>query len=79
MDIAKTNSEPLADLAQCMDCDWKGLVTETSIGEDGDWESGYYLVHLCPRCGGGVEYDMSTERLTEWSEWDNRNSDVAER
>jgi hypothetical protein len=44
-------------------------VSECETEEDGDWESGYYLIHLCPVCedGGCIDdYFPSEESLAQW-------------
>ena len=63
--------EPKADLASCSECGWKGLVSQCVEGQDGDWESGYYEIDLCPVCedGGEIDYDMSEECFRAWEEW----------
>jgi len=68
--------EPKPDIAICSECGWCGPAEECEEGIDGDWESGYYKVDLCPKCedGGCVDdYDMSPKRLKEWEEWYKRN------
>lgn len=65
-------SEPCPDIACCSECNKKFDVADCPTEEDGDWESGYYTVHVCPECpdGGLVDdYDMSDKRATEWNEW----------
>jgi len=66
--------EPLPDIAICSECGWRGHVSECQIAPhgDGDWETGYHPVHLCPICedGGCIDnYDMSDERAKEWEKW----------
>jgi len=68
------DKEPKPDIAICSQCGWRGPISECGIDPygDGDWESGYYPSHLCPKCedGGCIDdYDMSEERLKEWEEW----------
>ena len=62
---------PSPDLAYCDedDCDWQGLVSECKKEIEGDWETGYYEIDVCPECGGPVEYDMSEARAKEWEAW----------
>ena len=68
--IAKPkDNEPQPDLAECEDCKWSGDISECVKGEDGDWESGYYEIDECPKCGGVVNYDMSAEVGNKWNEW----------
>jgi len=68
---AADDGEPKPDIAICSECGWRGPVSECLKGEDGDWESGYYKIDLCPKCedGGCIEYDMTPGRLREWEEW----------
>ena len=61
---------PKPDLALCDACGWEGLPSKCAIEEDGDWESGYYSVHICPDCSGEIlDYVMSEARLEEWRLW----------
>ena len=61
---------PDADIAICSACGWRGHVSMCPQEEEGDWETGYYKVHVCPKCedGGCVDdYDYSDELvLTIW-------------
>jgi hypothetical protein len=67
------SSEPQPDIAICFGCSWRGKVEDCIIQEEGDYESGYYNVHVCPNCdeedGCISEYDMSEERSEEWNAW----------
>ena len=68
------NKEPKPDIAICSKCGWRGPVSECDVDPygDGDWESGYVPVDLCPVCedGGCIDdYDMSDERFEEWRKW----------
>ena len=66
------NEEPLPDMAICSICGWKGKVSDCETDEEGDWESGYYVVHLCPVCedGGCIDdYFMSRKKSVEWRNW----------
>ena len=66
------NAEPKEDIARCTNCNWSGNVLECELDQEGDWESGYYDIHLCPKCedGGCVDdYSMSEERFKEWDIW----------
>lgn len=41
-------------------------MTDCEIDQEGDWESGYYDIHLCPKCedGGCIDdYDYSEEGI----------------
>jgi len=62
------NAEPKVDIARCANCNWSGNVSECKTEQEGDWETGYYDIHLCPKCedGGCVDdYSMSEERSKE--------------
>ena len=68
----ETNNEPLPDIAICSVCGWRGSIDQCEQATDGDWESGYYKVDLCPVCedGGCIDdYDMSESRRKEWKIW----------
>jgi len=66
--------EPGPDIAICQECDWRGSLSECGTEQDGDWETGYYLIHTCPKCDdcGMIEYDMSEKRALEWNAWKER-------
>ncbi|MCK9435333.1 MAG: hypothetical protein M0R32_11130 [Candidatus Cloacimonetes bacterium] len=67
---------PSADIAICSACGWKGPSAECETEQEGDFEYGYYDVHLCPKCedGGLIEdYEMSKERIKEYEAWDAAN------
>ena len=68
----QVDSEPIPDIAICSECGWRGPVSKCLKDQDGDWESGYYIIDLCPICADGGcidDYDMTPERLKEWNEW----------
>lgn len=53
------------DVAICSACGWRGPARECEKGQDGDWETGYFQVDLCPLCedGGCIDdYEYSRER-----------------
>jgi hypothetical protein len=67
-----STGEPLADICACSICGWSGKVEGLETKQDGDWESGYFKVHLCPKCkdGGCIDdYSMSKKRIVEWEKW----------
>lgn len=69
---AELEKEPESDIAICSQCGWRGPVSECKKGKDGDWESGYYDIDLCPKCedGGCIDdYDMTPQRGKEWKAW----------
>ena len=63
--------EPRPDIGVCLKCGWKGDVSDCEVDEEGNFEDGYYMIHLCPNCddGGDIDYKMSEERAKEWQEW----------
>ena len=68
----KDDGEPQPDRARCSECNGEWPIEDLPTEEDGDWESGYYMIHLCPDCedGGCIDdYTMSEDRAREWSEW----------
>jgi hypothetical protein len=72
LDLAQNKTAPPADIAICSICGWRGPTSECEIDQEGDWESGYYSIHLCPKCedGGCIDdYDMTPKRQKEWEEW----------
>jgi hypothetical protein len=67
--------EPLPDIAKCGNCGWEGHPSDCDTEEDGDWESGHYDVHICPKCRSvWIEYDMSPEQGGKWNEWQERKT-----
>ena len=76
-----TDSEPEYDIAICSICHWTGPVSECQKGRDGDWETGYYDIHLCPKCkdGGCIDdYSMTDERAREWEVWNANRVDFSD-
>jgi hypothetical protein len=57
----KLSTKPIPDMALCQECRWEGAISDCIKGEDGNWESGYYLAAECPECGGAVEYYFSDD------------------
>lgn len=64
---------PNPDMGECLECDWKGYLNECGQEEDGSWEEGYYRVHICPKCGEGVDYTMSEEQAELYHIWWEKN------
>ena len=74
----KVDPEPKPNIAICSECGWQGPTSECIKDQEGDWESGYYLIDLCPVCedGGCIDdYDMTPERTKEWGEWFSRKGE----
>jgi len=70
--VRERDGEPKADLAICSSCRRAWPVDGLETEEAGDYESGYFRVHICPKCeDGGLieEYTMSEDRAREWGEW----------
>jgi hypothetical protein len=79
LDIVDDDKQPSYDIAICSECQWKGPVSECEEGREGDWESGYYAIDLCPICedGGCVDdYTYSEEQLEEYYKWKERNENT---
>lgn len=71
-EIHSAHAEPKPDIACCSECGWQGDVSACKTGREGDRESGYIDVHLCPKCpdGGCIDdYDMSPQRAITWAAW----------
>lgn len=67
------NAAPKPDIAICSECQWRGPTSDCETEQDGDYESGYYLVDVCPKCedGGCIDdYDYSDEQGNKYEIWD---------
>lgn len=76
------DGEPLVDIAICSVCGWRGPVEECPKEKEGDYESGYNIVDLCPACedGGCIDdYDMSPKREAEWAVWNKKQDEENDR
>ena len=71
MESKESNEEPKPDIGKCFSCDWSGNLDLCELDEDGSYEEGYYMVHVCPSCQskGTVEPDMSKQQYEKWQEW----------
>ena len=78
MDISKLledqekSGPPSPDIAICSECNGRFKFEECITATDGDWETGYYTVLLCPVCpeGGEIDnYDYSPEQLKKYNEY----------
>ena len=68
------DNKPKPDIAICSKCRGRYPISMCEVDPygDGDWESGYNPIHLCPNCeDGGLieEYDMSPRQLEMWYKW----------
>lgn len=74
---AKKPGPPLPDIAICSECGWRGLFSKCPMEEEGDYESGYYSVPVCPKCPDGGcldDCDYSKEQLKLRNEYETKNS-----
>ena len=74
--ICRTPQEPRPDIAICSECGWRGLIEKCLTEKEGNYEDGYYDIHLCPKCenGGCIDdYDMSSEQVEKWLNWNMQN------
>jgi hypothetical protein len=72
-----TPPEPLPDIAKCSQCGWKGPVSDCEQDQEGDWESGFYNIDLCPKCddGGCIDdYDYSDEQIKLYNDFHEQKS-----
>jgi len=44
------DTEPTCDILVCNTCEGSYPVKDCPTEQDGDWETGYYTVHICPKC-----------------------------
>ena len=68
--------EPKCDVYSCSECGWEGAVEDCEVEIEGDYESGYYDVPICPICkpeGCINDGSMSKEQFTRWEAWFERN------
>ena len=75
-DLAEENTQPQCDMGSCGNCGWKGPLSVCEIGKEGDYESGYYDIPLCPICpdGGCIDdYFYSSEQRLELEKWEEAN------
>ena len=70
------DKEPSCDLVECYKCNQSYDIADCPTDHEGDWETGYYLVHSCPKCGddGEPDYTMSMEQAEKWNAWFERNN-----
>jgi hypothetical protein len=65
------------DRAQCSHCSRKFWVKDLETEKEGDWENGYYDIHVCPRCddGGCIDvYYFSAKQEKRWLAWKKKNA-----
>ena len=73
--IEETDVEPQPDIAICAVCETRTPVSECPQEIDGDWESGYCMIHVCPVCADGGcidDYGMSEQQLDKRDAWSSR-------
>ena len=72
--ILDKNNEPCCDIIVCGKCHGTYMLSECPTEPEGDFETGYYTIHTCPKCedGGEPEYNMSEQRANEWCEWNDK-------
>lgn len=57
-DLVTCSKQP--DLVTCSNCHKTFKLEDCETEEDGDWETGYYLVFICPNCEDGGCLDNYT-------------------
>ena len=63
---------PSPDIACCSSCGKEFDIADCPTESEGDWETGYYDVQVCPECpdGGCIDdYNMSSARADEYNEY----------
>lgn len=65
--------QPKMDMCKCSNCGWSGKVSDCEIEQDGDWETGYYDVPMCPKCDDGCvddfwysDEELQKEEIEKW-------------
>jgi len=75
--LVENDPEPKADIATCSGCGWRGGVDDCRTGEEGDLESGYYKIYMCPDCDESEEcvddYEYSRKQFKKLMEWQKRH------
>ena len=41
---------PVIDMCRCSECGWEGFTTNLETVMEGEFETGYYPVPVCPQC-----------------------------
>ncbi len=68
------SDEPKCDIIQCYECGRSYKLVNCPTEQDGDWEFGYYTVHLCPKNPDHeVDYDMSVSQIKKYKKWKEDN------
>jgi len=70
----KGESEPLPDLGKCSDCGKTYKLSGCPTDVEGDWETGYFNVVICPVCedGGCIDdYFYSKKQMKKYLKWEN--------
>jgi len=80
LEVIDLDSEPLPDIAICSGCHWEGPVCKCEVGQEGDWESGYYSIYLCPQCdeseGCIDDFYYSRYQMKKLRAWEKRQPEV---
>lgn len=70
--IQESKRLPSCDMARCSDCGGEFLIADCPMEQDGDWETGYFDVPVCPVCEDGGcldDYFCTPERAELINEW----------
>lgn len=76
LDMQVEDHGPPPDIAECAVCGNKWNVSDCETDIEGNYESGYYTIHLCPTCedGGCIDdYSYSEKQAEKWNEWHDRH------
>lgn len=70
-DCYHNDMEPRPDILRCPECGKDYPLKDCPTITDGDWEFGYYDMHLCPvNEEHEAEYDYSEEQIKKHEEWE---------
>ena len=74
--ISIEKQRPSPDLGNCSDCGKTFKIEDCPTEIDGDWETGYYEVPVCPVCkdGGCIDdYSYSRKQMKEYRNWESKH------
>jgi hypothetical protein len=62
--MSEARVEHKVDSGTCAVCGWSGLLSSCETEDEGDWETGYFPVPMCPTCedGGCIDDYYASER-----------------